>query len=106
MKKKMTARMGALLAAASLAVLASSCQGGSKVEIPVSQGQKYVLQPSGKLKVYAAAEAGSAPDAQPLEKLRVKRKNETAGAAATGCWQCSDCICNGQECACTECTGC
>lgn len=106
MTTRVIARVRALLAAASLGVLVSSCEGGAKVEIPIMQGQKYLLQPSGKLRAYGPAEAGAAPDAQPLERLRVKRKNETQGATATGCWQCSDCICNGHECSCTECTGC
>jgi hypothetical protein len=84
------------------ALLGLSCKGGGKVEIPITAGQTYILQPSGKLKVYGAATDG----ASPLEKLLVKRKNAGAGAAAPGCWQCSDCICNGTECSCTECTSC
>jgi hypothetical protein len=86
----------------SAALLTLGCKGGGKVEIPISAGQTYILQPSGKLKVYGAATEG----ASPLQKLLVKRKNAGAGAATPGCWQCSDCICNGAECACTECTSC
>jgi hypothetical protein len=83
----------------------SACQGGGKVDIPLTTGQSYVLQPSGKLTVHAAG-GSSAPGSAALERLRVKRKNEGQDAKTPGCWQCTDCICNGAECACTECTSC
>jgi hypothetical protein len=92
----------ARLSSLAVALLATSCKGSSKIEIPVAAGQTYTLQPSGKLKVYGTAADG----ASPLQKLLVKRRNEGAGATTQGCWQCSDCICNGGECACTECTSC
>lgn len=80
------------------------CKGASKQEIPLTVGQTYVLQSSGKLKVYPTA--ASASGSQPLQKLQVKRKNEGAGVQTPGCWACTDCICGGPECACTECTSC
>lgn len=76
------------------------CQGGGKQEIPLLVGQTYQLQPSGKMKVTAAS-GGEA-----IHKLRVKRKNEGTAAGTPGCWACSDCICNTDDCACTECTSC
>jgi hypothetical protein len=98
----MARTLGALL------FFAFACQGGGKVEIPLTEGQTYLLQPSGKLKVYgsAAAEGPDAARAQPLKTLHVKRKNAGANATEPGCWQCSDCICNGVQCSCTECTSC
>jgi hypothetical protein len=88
------------------ACLLGACKGGGKQEIPLVGSQTYLLQSSGKVKVYPAAAAQGATGSQPLQKLQVKRKNEGAGAATPGCWGCTDCICNGPECACTECTSC
>ena len=67
------------------ACLLGGCQGGGKQNIPLSGGQTYLLQSSGKLKVYPGAGAEGAPGSQPLQKLQVKRKNEGAGAATPGC---------------------
>jgi hypothetical protein len=78
----------------------------NKQEIPLSPGQTYLLQSSGKLAVFASQAADGAKGSQPLAKLRVKRKNEGSAAKSPGCWACTDCICNGDECACTECTSC
>jgi len=87
--------------------LLGACKAGAgKQEIPLVGSQTYLLQSSGKMKVYPAAGAEGAAGSQPLQKLQVKRKNEGAGAATPGCWGCTDCICNGPECACTECTSC
>ena len=80
--------------------------GGGKQEIPLLGEQTYLLQPSGKLKVYTSSSAEGASASQALHKLRVKRKNEGSSAKTPGCWACSDCICNGDDCACTECTSC
>jgi hypothetical protein len=92
---------------AALLLLASACKGGGKVDIPLTEGQTYLLQPSGKLKVYgSAAESPEAARAQPLKMLHVKRKNAGTSATDPGCWQCSDCICTGVQCSCTECTSC
>jgi hypothetical protein len=88
-------------------VVVAGCKGGGgKQEIPLSGGQTYLLQSSGKLKVYPSAAAEGGQGSQPLQKLQVKRKNEGAGTRTPGCWACTDCICNGAECACTECTSC
>jgi hypothetical protein len=97
-----TRTLGALL------LLGTACKGSTKVEIPLSKGQTYLLQPSGKLKVYGSdADRGAdGARAQPLEMLHVKRKNAGTGSSTPGCWQCSDCICNGVQCSCTECTSC
>jgi hypothetical protein len=80
----------------------ASCGSGGKQEIPLAGSQTYKLQSSGKLNVFPAAE----PGAEPLHHLKVKRKNDGAAAATTGCWACTDCICNADDCACTECTSC
>ncbi|MEO8178639.1 MAG: hypothetical protein ABI895_07390 [Deltaproteobacteria bacterium] len=87
-------------------VFVTGCKGGGKQEIPLSGGQTYLLQSTGKLKVYPSAGAQGAQGSQPLQKLQVKRKNDGAGPPTPGCWACTDCICNGAECACTECTSC
>ena len=87
-------------------VLACACAGGGKQEIPLTGTPAYVLQPSGTMKVYPGNSARDAQGAQPLHRLRVKRKNEGASAKTPGCWQCTDCICNGDDCSCTECTAC
>ena len=87
-------------------ILIGACQGGGKQEIPLTATQTYQLQSSGKMKAYASSSAEGAQGSQPLHKLRVKRKNEGAGAKTEGCWACSDCICNADDCACTECTSC
>ena len=94
-------RLGIVCAAGAFA----SCKGG-KQEIPLVGSQSYLLQPSGKLKVYPSASAESAAGSVPLQKLQVKRKNDGEAAKTPGCWACTDCICNGAECACTECTSC
>jgi hypothetical protein len=86
--------------------LLGACKGGSKQEIPLIGSQTYSLQPSGKLKVFPSASAAGATGSQPLQKLQVKRKNDGEAAKSPGCWACTDCICNGPECACTECTSC
>jgi hypothetical protein len=80
--------------------------GGGKQEIPLIGSQTYLLQSSGKMKVYPSASAEGATGSQPLQKLQVKRKNDGEAAKTPGCWACTDCICNGAECACTECTSC
>jgi len=80
--------------------------GGGKQEIPLIGSQTYLLQSSGKLKVFPSANAEGATGSQPLQKLQVKRKNDGQAAKTPGCWACTDCICNGGECACTECTSC
>jgi hypothetical protein len=83
-----------------------SCKGAAKQDIPLSAGQTYVLQSSGKLTAYPSGSKEAGSEAAPLEKLRVKRKNEGPGSKAEGCWHCSDCICNSADCSCTECTSC
>jgi len=93
----------AVVFAGALAVSAAGCAGGSKQDIPLASGQSYKLEPSGKMKVFAS---DAAEGAQPLHRLRVKLKNEPPGAKTSGCWTCSDCICSGDDCACTECTAC
>ena len=80
--------------------------GGGKQEIPLLGSQTYLLQSSGKMKVFASATAEGASGSQALHKLRVKRKNEGKEAKTPGCWACTDCICNSDDCACTECTSC
>jgi len=80
--------------------------GNNKQEIPLSPGQTYLLQSSGKLAVFASEGSDGANGSKPLGKLRVKRKNEGSAAKSPGCWACTDCICNADECACTECTSC
>jgi hypothetical protein len=80
-----------------------SCK-SNKTDIPLSGGQTYVIQPSGKAQIYPSGSA--APGAQPIHRMQVKRKNEGAAAKTAGCWACTDCICNGDQCACTECTSC
>lgn len=87
---------------ASIALI-GGCARTPKQQIPLTAGQTYLLQPSGKMSVSAV---GGSPGAQPLQKLEVKRKNDGASAKTPGCWACTDCICNGAECACTECTSC
>jgi len=82
------------------------CARGGKQDIPLSDGQTYQLQPSGKMSVYPSGKAQEFQGAQPLHKLRVKRKNEGAAAKEPGCWRCTDCICNADDCSCTECTSC
>jgi hypothetical protein len=85
----------------------AACSGGGKQEIPLSSGQTYQLQTSGKLTVFPAGASEAAPGAIPIQKLRVKRKNDVAdGSKTEGCWRCSDCICNSDDCSCTECTAC
>lgn len=84
----------------------AACKGGSKQEIPLIGSQTYSLQSSGKMKVYPSAAAEGASGSVPLQKLQVKRKNDGEAAKTPGCWACTDCICNGAECACTECTSC
>jgi hypothetical protein len=86
--------------------LLGSCKGGGKQEIPLSGDQTYLLASSGKLTVFASAATEGAGKSLPLNKLRVKRKNDGAAAKTPGCWACTDCICNGDDCACTECTSC
>ena len=83
--------------------LMAACQGGGKQEIPLLAGQTYQLQSSGKMKVSTSF---SGEGAQAIHKLRVKRKNDGAAASTPGCWACTDCICNSDDCACTECTSC
>jgi hypothetical protein len=87
-----------------LALVLGSCSGGSKQEIPLADSQTYELQSSGKMTVYPAGGLDGKQGSQPLHGLRVKRKNEGAGSKTEGCWRCSDCICNGDHCSCTECT--
>jgi hypothetical protein len=87
------------------AFILGSCAGGGKQDIPLSGGQTYRLQSSGKLSVLPAG-AQAAEGSLPLHRLRVKRKNQGAAAKTEGCWACSDCICNADDCACTECTSC
>ena len=82
------------------------CAGGSKQEIPLSNGAMYQLQPSGKMTVSPAGSAQGSAAEKALKKLRVKRKNDGASAKEPGCWRCSDCICNADDCSCTECTSC
>lgn len=89
-----------------LAVLLTSCSGANKQEIGLSADQVYRLQSSGKMTVYPSQSAEGARGAQPLHKLRVKRKNEAAGAKTEGCWACTDCICHDDECTCSECSSC
>ena len=85
----------------------AACTGGGKQEIPLSTGQTFHLQSSGKMTVYPAGTDKAADGAQPLKKLRVKLKNDgTAASKTEGCWHCSDCICNADDCSCTECTSC
>jgi hypothetical protein len=84
-------------------VLCVGC-GKGKQEIPLESGQTYQLQPSGTMTVYPAG--GTESGAQPLKALRVKLKNQGAEAKTPGCWRCSDCICNSDDCSCTECTSC
>jgi hypothetical protein len=88
-----------------LAFAVTSCAGGGKQDIPLVSGQTYKLQASGKINVFPAAATG-ADGAAPLNHLRVKRKNAGPAAATSGCWACTDCICNSDDCACTECTAC
>lgn len=95
------------LVCATLTLLAlAGCSGGGKTDIPLSTGQTYKLQSSGKLNVFPAATAEGADGSNPLHRLRVKRKNEGTAAKIDGCWACTDCICNTDDCACTECTSC
>jgi len=68
-------RLGIVCAAGAFA----SCKGG-KQEIPLVGSQTYLLQPSGKLKVYPSASAESAAGSVPLQKLQVKRKNDGEAA--------------------------
>jgi uncharacterized membrane-anchored protein len=97
-------------------VLASRSNGG-KIGIELEDDQTYILQPSGKMKVFPDAKADGAAGSLPIHKLEVKRKNkgeepageakgEAEGEEDEGCWGCSDCICNGDACSCTECTSC
>lgn len=92
-----------LLSSAAFVLAARS--GGGKVDIDLEDEQTYILAPSGKMKVFPA-KADGAQGSQPIEHLQVKRKNEGEEAKTEGCWGCSDCICNGADCACTECTSC
>ena len=85
--------------------LVAACSGGKR-EIALHGAQTYTLQPSGKVKVYPSAAAEGAEGSAPLHRLRVKRMNQGASPSAEGCWACTDCICNGDECGCTECTSC
>jgi hypothetical protein len=87
------------------ALFLASCVGGGKQDISLSGSQTYRLQSSGKLSVFPAG-AADAEGSLPLHRLKVKRKNEGAAAKTAGCWACTDCICNADECACTECTSC
>jgi uncharacterized membrane-anchored protein len=86
-------------------VLASRSNGG-KVGIDLEDDQTYILQPSGKLKVFPDDKAEGAAGSRPIHKLEVKRTNKGEGKETEGCWGCSDCICNGDACSCTECTSC
>jgi hypothetical protein len=92
------------MAVALALAFASACSGG-KQAITLPDGTAYVLQSSGKMTVYPLEQAQGAKGSAPLKQLRVKRKNETANPTL-GCWQCTDCICNADDCACTECTSC
>jgi hypothetical protein len=85
-------------------VLLTGCTGG-KQEITLPAGATYRIQSSGKMSVSPPTGAEGAQGAEPLHKLRVKKKNEEAGKTA-GCWLCSDCICNSDDCSCTECSAC
>lgn len=84
----------------------AGCGGGGKQDIPLAGGQTYKLQSSGKLNVFPGATATGADGSEPLHRLRVKRKNDNPDAKTAGCWACTDCICNTDDCACTECTSC
>ena len=88
------------------ATLLASCGGGGKQDIPLSGGQTYKLQSSGKMSVFPPATAQATEGSVPLHRLRVKRKNDAPEAKTAGCWACTDCICNTDDCACTECTSC
>jgi hypothetical protein len=103
----MSARVARVLCGAwLLACLATGCNGGGKTDIPLGGGQTYKLQSSGKLTVFPTASAQDATGSEPIHRLRVKRKNDNPSAKTEGCWNCTDCICNGDECGCTECTSC
>lgn len=95
-----------LVFAGTVALALAGCSGGGKQDIALSGGQTYKLEPSGKAKVFPSATADGAQGSQPLHRLRVKRKNENPGGNTAGCWACTDCICNDDDCACTECTSC
>jgi hypothetical protein len=92
-----------LLGCVATLLFLGSCK-GNKIDIPLSGGQTYVIEPSGKAKIYPSG--ASAPGAQPIHRMQVKIRNEGAGAKTEGCWACTDCICNGDDCKCTECTSC
>ena len=83
----------------------AGCSGG-KLEIPLSAGATYSVEPSGKMSVFPAKGADKTEGALPLRHLKVKKKNEEPAAKVPGCWHCSDCICNSDDCSCTECTSC
>jgi hypothetical protein len=86
-------------------LLVAGCSGG-KQEVPLVGAQTYRVEPSGKMSVFPSDSANEKQGALPLHHLRVKSKHEGTGAKATGCWRCSDCICNSDDCSCTECTSC
>jgi hypothetical protein len=99
-------KLTTFVCASATALLLLSCGGGGKQDIPLSGGQTYRLQSSGKLNVYPSATAEGAQGSEPLHRMRVKRKNDNPAAKTPGCWACTDCICNSDDCACTECTSC
>jgi hypothetical protein len=99
-------KLSVFVCASLLAFILASCAGGGKQDIPLQGGQTYKLQSSGKLNVFPSATAPGAEGSVPLHRMRVKRKNEGAAAKTEGCWACTDCICNADDCACTECSSC
>jgi hypothetical protein len=96
----------AVVLASIVGLLLGSCSGGGKKDVALTSGQVYQLQSSGKMKVFPSAGSDGAKGAVPIHRLRVKRKNEDPAAKTAGCWLCTDCICNADDCACTECTSC
>jgi uncharacterized membrane-anchored protein len=106
--KSMVARMIVVVGMlCSVGFVLASKSGGGKIGIELEDDQTYILQPSGKMKVFPDAKADGAVGSQPIHKLEVKRKNKgETESEDEGCWGCSDCICNGDACSCTECTSC
>lgn len=90
----------------SIALSVAARANGGKLDIELEDDQTYLVDGSGKMQVFPDDKAEGAGQSQPIKRLQVKRKNKGEVAPTEGCWKCSNCICNGEACSCTECTSC
>jgi uncharacterized membrane-anchored protein len=90
----------------SVGLLVAARANGGKLDIELEDDQTYLLDASGKMHVFPDDKAEGAEGSKAIKRLQVKRKNKGEGGETEGCWKCTDCICNGDACSCTECTSC